>query len=390
MPLFRVDETVLFGRYLFEKGIKSHLCAHAEKSLEEFKWKSGENFIKQINSKNRIIIFIKKYYHLIDILLKKRNFDAIQVRDDSLMGVIALVFAKIKKIPFVFWISFPGPEAALTFLEEQGHNIGTFRRCFYWIKGRLLNLLQYKIVIPYSSHTFVQSDQMKKDLTDKGIPDDILTPVPMGIEPSDFKGVDPNNVFDSQIKNSQVLLYIGTLDKIRQVDFLFKVLRCVRKKRPAVKLLLIGDCCDDCDRDWLKNQIINSGEAINIVKTGWLPRDEAIGLLDKADVGICALPNNKIFNSMSPTKAAEMMAAGIPVVVTSHPDQGKLVREGKAGIVTSYDEKEMAEAIGKILDNEKLAEVMAKSGKEYIIKNRSYIIISEIVYKKYFEIINRA
>ena len=51
------------------------------------------------------------------------------------------------------------------------------------------NFLLYNLIIPFSDHVFVQSDQMKTSFVSKGFNHKKITPVPMGVDIEDVNQV---------------------------------------------------------------------------------------------------------------------------------------------------------------------------------------------------------
>jgi glycosyltransferase involved in cell wall biosynthesis len=72
------------------------------------------------------------------------------------------------------------------------------------------------------------------------------------------------------------------------------------------------------------------------------------------------------------------MASGRPVVATN-VDESFPLKESGAGIVTGTDAEAMAEAIIRLLDDDKLAEKLAKKGVEYAQKYEWSNIVEQYV-----------
>ncbi len=78
---------------------------------------------------------------------------------------------------FVYWLSFPFAEMSLSALEE-----GCARYpAYYLVRGWVLKLMLYRVVMRLADHIFVQSEQMKRDVAAQGVDPRRMTAVPMGI-----------------------------------------------------------------------------------------------------------------------------------------------------------------------------------------------------------------
>src|SRR5688500_7971536 len=99
-------------------------------------------------------------------LTREAHYDVVQVRDKVLAAMPALWAARRHSAVFVYWLSFPHPEAS-TYLAK----IGAARYpLLYRLRGWMLFRLLYKFILPRADHIFVQSEQMKKDLMSYGLP----------------------------------------------------------------------------------------------------------------------------------------------------------------------------------------------------------------------------
>jgi glycosyltransferase involved in cell wall biosynthesis len=82
---------------------------------------------------------------------------------------------------------------------------------------------------------------------------------------------------------------------------------------------------------------------------------------------VCILPQDRSLGGRLSFKLLEYMACGRPVVATN-VDESFPLKESGAGIVTDIDAEAMAEAIIRLLDDDKLAEELTRKGIEYAQK----------------------
>ena len=102
-----------------------------------------------------------------------------------------------------------------------------------------MKFLLYKWILPSADHIVLQSDQMKRDVTRQGIHEDKITPILMGIDKDRIPFIGYNSI-DYSSKDKKVILYLGTLNKIRRIDFLLYVLSCLLKIDPNIFMYLVG------------------------------------------------------------------------------------------------------------------------------------------------------
>jgi glycosyltransferase involved in cell wall biosynthesis len=151
-------------------------------------------------------------------------------------------------------------------------------------------------------------------------------------------------------------------------------------------LYLVGDGDDPSDRDVIMEKVNKLGLQDSVIITGFLPREEAISYIERADVCVSPFYPTPILNSTSPTKLVEYMAMGKPVVANDHPEQRQIIEESRAGLCVPYDEQEFASAIIKILEDKATAREMGERGRRYVESERSYDRIAEDVERQYYEL----
>jgi glycosyltransferase involved in cell wall biosynthesis len=313
-------------------------------------------------------------------LAGSKDYDAIQVRDKVFAGMIGLARARLQRLPFFFWMSFPMSEGFIELAHRDGLSLGILRWTFVAIKGHIGKYLIYRVLLPRCDHVFVQSDHMASDLAERGIRRDRMTAVPMGVDLERFAAAETNPVpLMRELAGRRVIGYLGALDRARRIDFLFEVLAKVRQQLPNVCLLLVGEAREEADRQWLKSKATEFAVDDAIAWTGWMPMDVAWGYLRHADLAVSVVPRGQLFDCASPTKVVEYLALGLPVVANDQPDQHKVLTESGAGLSVAMSVREFSAATLRILNNKALAAAMATAGPKYVKTLRSYALIGERV-----------
>lgn len=383
-PTFRPDVTALFGRYLFELGVGVDLVANPTDGKLPAQWPAGQVYLSEWGAGR---VRRKLYSIANDLRCMARNFgdwDIIQVRDKPLIGALCLLKAKLAGRPFVFWMSFPISESAIRVAQTNRLRLGLLRYLFLMLQGSLSTAVLYRIVIPFSSHVFVQSDRMRDDVISRGGKRARLTPVPMGFDPERFHVVPRAEPFRTE---KRVIGYLGTCDRMRRIDFIFESFAKVMINWPDTQLLIVGDAQEEADKEWLRETARSLGIENNLVITGWLPPDEAQTLISQAEVCLAIMAPDPLLDSTTPTKLVEYLALGKPVVANDHPDHHVVTQATGSGICTPFDATAFAEAIESLLRDPTAARKMGEQGRKGIENLRSYPKIAEIVHNKYKEIL---
>jgi hypothetical protein len=183
-PTFRSDVAVLFGKYLPRLGIYSDIVTgrtpgHAVAAT----WAEGEALLCNINGSQTSKHF-KMLLHGVRQLIgaDRTHYQAIQVRDMPLLAAFGLLVARVKRLPFYYWMSYPIPEGQISLARERKLSAGWIKFASPWLRGRVGYFFLYRVVARWADHIFVQSDQMKQCMIDRGIAGERLTSVPMGVD----------------------------------------------------------------------------------------------------------------------------------------------------------------------------------------------------------------
>lgn len=391
-PPTRVDVAVLFALELAGRGhhidwiLQSEAaCPHAYVD----RWGGGQVWVGATDLGPSLFNRIRK--HLRGIAndfrifsrLRRGHYDAIEIKDKFLAGVLALIAGKLYRTRFIFWLSYPYPEHYLSRARD-----GTARYPFlYVLRGLSFKWLLYRWLLPAASHVFVQSEQMRQDIAAEGIALDKMTAVPMGVNTSICSAADLSRDRKLLPPDVPCLLYLGTLDRMRRMDFLIRVFGFVRNALPAARLYIVGAGVDPSDEVFLRNEAARLGLESSVVFVGQLPQAEALRYVQEADV--CASPfyPTPVLRSTSPTKLVEYMAMGKPVVANDHPEQRRVLEASGAGYCVPYDERAFADAVVKLLRDPELARLMGRRGRSYVLEHRAYPAIADAVEERLYKIV---
>ena len=391
-PTFRPDVAALFGKFLPRLGVATDIVAERGTAEGEVRWGGGEALL--VSSRGaRPGKYLANMAHYVRTLFgaDRGRYQAIQVRDMPLVALLGLLAARLKRLPFFYWMSFPAPEGQIMLARKRGLSLGLAAYLFplLW-RGWLYHFVLYRIVLPRADHVFVQSERMRDDLVAKGISAAKLTPVVMGVdlERSVPERISP--VADPRLAGKRVLVYLGTLARGRRIEILFDVLRLVRARCSDALLVLVGEAEDAAQERWLRECARDAGVADAVLFTGWLPIEEGWRYVRAAEVGLAPYPRGSLLDSGSPTKVVEYLALGVPVVANDNPDQERILREGGGGLCVRLLPEEFAAAICTLLADAPMRRRMAARGQAYVRASRGYHVLAKLVADKYAELLHGA
>jgi glycosyltransferase involved in cell wall biosynthesis len=392
-PPQRVDVTVLFGEEIGGRGHQVDWILQSEQACAKPRlvpWHGGSVWVGPTDLGNSLLSRVHKHYlgilHDLSVLKLARRgaHDIILVKDKFASGLFALLVAKLLRRRFVFWLSYPFPESYLIRATD-----GTARYPFlYRIRGAFFWVALYKLLLPAADHIFVQSEQMRRDVAREGISAQKMTAVPMGIRAESAVGGvagEPRQVIPA---NERCFLYLGTLIRVRRLDFLVRVLALVRARIDGAKLYFVGTGDDPADERLLRDEAARLGLTDAVILVGQLPQAQALRYVREADVCVSPFFPTPILNSASPTKLVEYMAMGKAVVANDHPEQRLLIEQSGGGYCVPWDEERFAAAIVDLMSDASRAHEMGEHGRRYVLQHRAYGVIADVVERDLLAVVN--
>jgi len=384
-PPSRVDVTVTFGDKLPQKGFEiDWILTPIDENVRPYLsvWRGHNVYIGRCLKKSVFFsTVLNRAFDLINDLgvfkrLKSKKYDVVQVKDKFLSAVFCLLACKLYRVKFVYWLSYPYHEEAKELLKSK--NIA--KKIFYFLKWKYIDFILFKILAPNADHVFVQSDQMLMDFSEKNVCKNKLTSVPMGVSVELLPEIKTYNN-----KHGYEILYLGTLSRVRKLDFMIRVLMLVHEKFPSAKLVFLGAGEVSSDEEFLLRYAAKNNVENSVLITGKMPQKEAWKRVQETSVCVSPFFPNPVLACSSPTKLVEYMALGKAAVANNILDQSNLINESGGGICVEFDEEAFANAICSLLSDTDKANEMGKKGREYVLRKRNYDVLSDVVINAYSE-----
>ena len=390
-PPFRPAAKAVFAEGLAAWGHRIDWLIQAAEPTSttgEQPFKGGTAYVAATNLGSGRLASLRR--HLADLrndfrvfgLLKRRRYSLVQIKDKYFGALLALIAARLYGVPAFYWLAYPHGEAALYAARNGVARFGLL----YRLRGALQRFLLYRIIMPACRHVFVQSEQMRRDVAREGIPFDRMTAVPSSLNLRDLDGAfDTESAADGSPTEdgSPTVVYLGTLLRERQLDFLVRAHALVVAAIPQARLTFVGGGWMPDDEALLRREAQRLGVIDSVTITGWLPMADA--WLEVRRAALCVSPYLPvpILKSTSPTKLIEYMALGKPVVANDHPEQADVLEQSGAGIVCGWDEREFAAAIVELLRDPARRASMGAAGRRYVAEHRTHWAMVELVAGRY-------
>lgn len=387
LPSFRADVSVLFGKYLPRHQVYCDVVGMASPAeLTEQGFSSARRPRYQPSRIRRELAYVWLSLRAL-LAVRRTGCQAIQVRDMVPIGLMALIAARLQGLPFYYWVSYLMSEGRIERAQENLRRHGGLRNRLVLWKGQFEQLLLYRLVLPAADHVFVQSDAMLALMRSKGLAEQKLTAVPMGVDMELLDGLKGGSRRPPGWEDVPLIAYLGTLDKARNLERVVDAMLIVRQTYPDARLLLIGNSPIAADEKELLAYAAAAGAGDMLRITGWLPSAQAWELLRGAQGAISYIPRGQLYDVSSPTKMLEYLALGMPAVGNDTPDQALVLEASAAGWLTRSTPAAMAEALVELLGDPQAARARASRGAPYIAAHRSYDVLADLVARRYHSLL---
>lgn len=379
----RPEITEVYGKYLNQKHsfIWIMPClADCDLRSEIFK---NVKIIKIHDNKHavfpvRLYYFLRHYfrkYRVLNRIFRQEKYDLIHVRNSVWDALLALYMRKKFKITLVFQYTFP----------KDAYKFEKSPRFRVKISGKFEEILT-RYMMKRCDFIFPISDWMKSNLVKEGISGSKIMTVPMGANIYSFnpqiKGDHIRRKYG--LNDSKVILYLGSLDKLRQVEMVIQAFKNFNEEN--LKLLIVGDGNDRQDLDKL---VVALEIEDKVVFTGKIPYFKIPEFIAASDICLSPIPPLDLYKISSPTKLFEYMSMEKPVVANREiPEQEKILRECNCGILVDFNSESFAQGIKYLLDNPQEAKTMGRNGRVWVVKNRSYETMAQHIEEVYFRLIS--
>lgn len=382
-PPFRPDVETLFGKeiagrnhrliWLLQSSEASHFQKVQTENITTYVGKriAGDGGLSR--AANAVLMVVNEL-RLPWVLWRERP-SIVQVKDRFFAGVIGLLSARLFRVPFCFWLSYPYHEE----YRERAQVASGKKRIFLLMRGiyteRLLRFLVRK-----SDHVFAQSSKMAEMLVTLGANRSRTSAVPMCIDVAAVLEI----VKEPCILDLDQLCYLGTLSRVRKLDVLLDALHIVQQTMPRMRLVFVGKGELPGDKQFLLSRAKELGVEGSVRFTGQLPRAEGWRIVRQSFIGLSPFLPTPVLDVASPTKAVEYLALERPVIGTDSADQGELIRKVDGGELVSATPDEWAEAIIRLRSDPDKALTSARRASTEIIAMRSYSSMAdqiEVIYK---------
>jgi glycosyltransferase involved in cell wall biosynthesis len=203
--------------------------------------------------------------------------------------------------------------------------------------------------------------------------------VPNGVDTQKFKPAKANEKIKHQIgiDSKLCLLFVGRLIPRKGLTYLVQAAKHVVKEYPQTMFLIVGE---GPQKRHLLAQLEKMKLSSNFVFLGDVNEKLLPVLYNCADIFV--LPSIQEGQGIA---LLEAQASAKPVVAFNVGGVGEAVLDGKTGLLTKPDGKELADVVMKLLTSWSLREDMGNNGRKFVLDNFSWDVCAQKQYGVYRE-----
>lgn len=162
-------------------------------------------------------------------------------------------------------------------------------------------------------------------------------------------------------KRQRHLVYLGNLISWSGLDLAINAMSTVRARYPDAKLVIVGDGLPTYV-EYLQRLARERGVEDTVEFRGRIPNERLPSLLANVRIGLANSQPVDYRKFAYPLKVIEYMAAGLPVIGTKGTETEDIISRARCGISVAFDEKELAEAIIRLFDDDALYAALRENG----------------------------
>ncbi len=306
-------------------------------------------------------------------IYRETPYDLVHAHSPVLSGLPAHAVARRLGLPSVYEIRAFWEDAAV----DQGKGL---ERSARW---RAIHALETALCHGVDGVVAI-CDGIRRDLVNRGIPEDRITVIPNGVDTRKFapRGRDEALADRYGLRGKIVIAYIGTLFRFEGVRLLLDALSRLIGEDDRIRGLIIGQGEAETE---LRAQHAKLGLEGKVILGGKVAPADVPALYGLADVLCYPRERRRITELTTPLKPLEAMSMGKPVVVSDVGGLRELVHDQSTGLFfRAGDVDDLARVLGQLCRDGERRRRLGERGRAEMIRHRSWSTITQR-YRRVYE-----
>lgn len=241
-----------------------------------------------------------------------------------------------------------------------------------------------KITYKYSDKIIVISEDFKKNIMAKGVPEDKIVVIYNWVDQNAVVEVprEENKLFDKYgLDRSKFYIeYSGNIGLTQNMDMLLEVMKELKVSHPDIGLVLVGEGAYKQQVE----EIVKRDALTNVAMLPFQPYEDISHVFSLGDAGLVISKPGVGANSV-PSKTWSIMSASRPVLANFDENELKtIVEDHQCGIFTKAGDKEaFKQSILSLYNNRELCKEYGRNGRQFVMDN----LTKEVGTQKYVDVI---
>ena len=286
------------------------------------------------------------------------------------------------KMPFIKWFCRkPTVYNAQDIFPDSLVGTGlTKKGSLIWKIGRIVEKITYK----YADKIIVISEDFKKNIMAKGVPEDKIVVVYNWVDQNAVVDVprEENSLFDKYAldRSKFYVTYSGNIGLTQNMDMLLEVAQQLESEVPDIHFVLIGEGAYKKQAE----TIVKEKKIGNVTFLPFQPYEDISLVFSLGDAGLVISKPGVGANSV-PSKTWSIMSASRPVLANFDENELKDILAGnECGIFTKAGDKEaFKQSIITLYENRELCKQYGENGRQFVMDN----LTREVGTQKYVDVI---
>ncbi len=293
------------------------------------------------------------HWRVIKQTIREKNIDVIVLYSAPTNGLQTIALSRELGVPVIF--------RSIDVLHRLVDNP---------LLARVTNQIE-KIVYSRSDLILTITPALTRYVVNLGTSEDKVRVLPLGVDTDLFRPRVEDRELRSQLgfeDSDKVIVFMGTLPKFSGLDTFIRAFPDLLRTTPDARLLVVGD---GVQRPILEVIIDKLGLKKKVIITGFLAHEMIPRFINLASVCINTFPISDTTRDIFPTKVAQYMACGKPVISTPLLGLREMSIGRKQGVVYS-SLGAMNMAIASLLSDNTRVQEMGKLALEYARYTHDY------------------
>jgi len=300
-----------------------------------------------------------------------RKFDVIHLHGYiSFQNIVVSYYAKRYKIPYI--LQAHGSLPVFNGKPKDWQRLKKIYNKFFGLK-----------MLKNASKCIALNEMEAEHYRSMGVPKEKIAIIPNGIDLSEYAELPPKGSFKKKFNipiDKKIILYLGRIHKTKGIDLLVRAYVYLINEMHFKDAILVVAGPDDGYLNEVKALARSLGVCNSIVFTGFISSEDKLKALVDADVFVT--PSFYGF----PMTFLEACAVGTPIVTTSLGDTLEWI-DGKVGYVAQPTHHDLAEAIYRIVSDDKLRKKFSRNCIEVVRSDFSIEKVVERLERVYREVV---